>query len=508
MQKHLSESYILFILAIFVIAVQMLVNIDSYLYAINNHYDSSVFFMCGKALFNGLTPYVDFTDSKGLLLWIIYGIGYLIDHHSYIGVFWMCCLFYWLTFYINYKTARLYLPQNESLLASMGMAIPFFYWNFYTENKAEHFCTVFVSYAIYVLLRTMLHKEGKKLPNRLFWGVGIGVTACLMMKWSIAVMMISIVVSILLYAYKRGKTVPIASSLIGGIVGAFLPFYLYFIVTDSWNAFIQEYFINTLQTVQIPLHETIISYLAEWKDVFTTKRFIYIIYILPLLCLWKKKEWFASALPFLSALFFLALSIRHDNFGHYISIVTPFAIVAIVQMLLFMKKHHMKLQLYIGAFVIVLAYIVWGKIHYSETFFTKAEEKITHFEQVSYMLSQVERPTLLNIGQESGFAMGYTLPACRYWITQMGMTPQMIKAQRESLMEGKADFVALHGKKVITQYENAIIPLGYHFIAEYTDTRIYSKQRVMSPPANFKVTKTDIVLKRNIAQKWSKQIKQ
>ena len=26
---------------------------------------------------NGLTPYVDFTDSKGPLLWLIYGIGYL-----------------------------------------------------------------------------------------------------------------------------------------------------------------------------------------------------------------------------------------------------------------------------------------------------------------------------------------------------------------------------------------------------------------------------------------------
>ena len=41
------------------------------------HNDSAWFFMCGKAVMNGLTPYVDFTDSKGPLLWLIYGIGYL-----------------------------------------------------------------------------------------------------------------------------------------------------------------------------------------------------------------------------------------------------------------------------------------------------------------------------------------------------------------------------------------------------------------------------------------------
>ena len=28
---------------------------------------------------NGMVPYVDFTDSKGPSLWLIYGIGYLLS---------------------------------------------------------------------------------------------------------------------------------------------------------------------------------------------------------------------------------------------------------------------------------------------------------------------------------------------------------------------------------------------------------------------------------------------
>lgn len=77
---------------VYVVLCQMVFNIDSYLYANTGHYDSAIFFQCGKFLMNGYTPYVDFADSKGVLLWIIYGMGYLIHHYSYIGVFWLACL--------------------------------------------------------------------------------------------------------------------------------------------------------------------------------------------------------------------------------------------------------------------------------------------------------------------------------------------------------------------------------------------------------------------------------
>ncbi len=47
---------ILLILAITVVMVQMICNVDSYLYNQLAQYDSAVFFMCGKALMNGMIP--------------------------------------------------------------------------------------------------------------------------------------------------------------------------------------------------------------------------------------------------------------------------------------------------------------------------------------------------------------------------------------------------------------------------------------------------------------------
>ena len=75
------------VISIYAFIILFITSWDSWLYDSINHYDVCWFFACGKAWMNGLIPYVDFSDSKGPLLWLIYGIGYLISPHNYLGVF-------------------------------------------------------------------------------------------------------------------------------------------------------------------------------------------------------------------------------------------------------------------------------------------------------------------------------------------------------------------------------------------------------------------------------------
>ena len=487
-----------FVLLGYVIVLQLFLSIDSYLYANNEHYDSAIFFMCGKALMNGYIPYEEFADSKGLLLWAIYGVAYLIDHYSYVGVYWMLCLFYWATLYIDYKIARLWLPKVSSLLASMAMAIPLWYWNFYTESKAEYFCMPFITFLFYQLLFMVKQKTDCRSVNPSFIFVGVSWVAVIMIKWSIAAMMVSLLVSMGSYAFQAKRLKEYLLNVGMGVLLGALPFILYFTLTQSWQAMIQEYFANTMASVSVPLHETIQSYTKEWMHLFTTKRIIYLVYILPLLALWNKKNWLLSSLPFLSALFFVALSIRHDNFGHYISVVGSFAIFAIILFLQNMHRYRIHLRHFCMLLFIGIVYIVWGKIHYSSNFFTKAEE-VTDFENINYMISQVEHPTLINIGQDRGFGMGYTLPYCKYWITQMGRTEQMLLDQEKSLYEGKADFICLSGTELVPIYEASILKMGYVQIADYQGNRIYTKHEVKPRSGSFTVTPWDILLKRNLA---------
>lgn len=53
-------------LSLFTVVVMLFVSNDSPLGSVNNHVDSAMFFMSGKAWANGLVPYVDFRTAKDL----------------------------------------------------------------------------------------------------------------------------------------------------------------------------------------------------------------------------------------------------------------------------------------------------------------------------------------------------------------------------------------------------------------------------------------------------------
>ena len=87
----------LIFIVIFVFIVLFGVSPDSYTHDLLDRTDSAIFFTSGKAWMNGMIPYTEFADSKGPLLWLIYGIGYLLSKlsiltsrlkNSRLGQFW------------------------------------------------------------------------------------------------------------------------------------------------------------------------------------------------------------------------------------------------------------------------------------------------------------------------------------------------------------------------------------------------------------------------------------
>jgi len=59
----------------------------SFLYPFNDWVDANAFFTVGKSMMNGIVPYRDLFEQKGLLLYFIYGVGYLISNTTFIGIF-------------------------------------------------------------------------------------------------------------------------------------------------------------------------------------------------------------------------------------------------------------------------------------------------------------------------------------------------------------------------------------------------------------------------------------
>ena len=60
---------------------------SSFLYPCNDWNDANSYFSVGKALMNGKVPYRDVFDQKGMYLYFLYGLAYLVSHTTFRGVF-------------------------------------------------------------------------------------------------------------------------------------------------------------------------------------------------------------------------------------------------------------------------------------------------------------------------------------------------------------------------------------------------------------------------------------
>ena len=49
--------------------------------------DANIFFTMGKSMLSGKVLYRDVFDHKGPVLYLLYGLGWLLDHTGFIGVF-------------------------------------------------------------------------------------------------------------------------------------------------------------------------------------------------------------------------------------------------------------------------------------------------------------------------------------------------------------------------------------------------------------------------------------
>ena len=258
----------------------------------------------------------------------------------------------------------------------------------------------------------------------------------------------------------------------------------------------QEYFVNTLASVSVPMSETLSVYAQEWLSIITTRRCLYLLYVLPVLSLRKRKKWFTSALPALCGLFFIALSIRHDQFGHYISVVGPFAILAIVVLFLYLKQYALLRLRYVAAvWLLAVFYICWGSIWYTDSFCTKAGEKFDKFMAVSATMSQVEHPRIIIVGQERGVCMATSLPGTRYWITQLGRTEKMWQEQMMALDSRVSDFVILFGsdsQEMMNHFEH----IGYHYLDEFYGGRVFARLNDIPSLSEKHLSVWDIITKK------------
>ena len=485
---------------------------DSYTHDLYGHYDSAWFFTCGKAWMNGLNPYVDFADSKGPLLWLIYGIGYLISPHTYIGVFWLSVLLYTGVFYLVYRTALIFLHDKKpSLMVTIMMSAPFFCPWYHNEIRAEDWCSFFIVFALYRICHTLYAPNGMdtKEIGKTCYVMGLGLAGTLLIKFN-TTLMLGTSALYLLYALVREKKNIFVSFLwvLIGFASLALPFVVYLTLTNNFGAFIQEYFLNTMQTVQS--YNGVSTYLHEW--LFLTYDPHYVVpFTTALIGAWlmgktvDKDHWFFA----LSFLGFYAIAIHHSSFlhWHYLSACLFFIIWICIYLTKTARKKVVQATTAIVFIYTLIANVFsWGYVSHT-WFFAGHQERKSYYEAASY-ISQIDNSRILyyfSLDNSQGVP-SHCLPATKYWASQMGSTNAMDDNQDEAVRKQKADFIIINDHiKSLSSRDSLFRSHGYHQVYSYSLNELtfylYSKHNLEDRRSSLHFNSIDILLKRDILNK-------
>lgn len=505
-QKIITNKYV--IISTYIFLLLFIISTDSITHDLYIRDDSAVFFSSGKAWMNGMLPYLDFADSKGPLLWLIYGIGYLISNYDYTGIFYLLVINYIVTFCIINKTLRLFFDERVSLYATLATSLFVFFPTYFNQTRAEMFCHPYISMGIFLLLKSIV--TGNKYPLLSGIMLGFSVAACFLIKWTIAVEMISFVLSLFYYFLKQKTFIKYGVGILCGFLLLFLPFYGYMKLEGIYDNFVLEYFINTTKTVSMGFLETLEYYfLSEIPTLLSTPRVVSVLYLMPALLIFRKftSNWIFGFMPFLCGTFFVAITAKHCINNHYINACSIFSVFVIIWMFNHAQvKKAFTRKVNIISFVVMLFCFISCFQMYAQkekgmnSIFFYNQQMSKEFHETSYYTSQINKPRIICFDGEKGIGMSgaITLPACRYWTTQLGATKEMQEEPIIALKMFQADFVTC--KVSNKEIRKIIEDCGYVRLMESTaypglyNFALYTKHRFLKVcPTDFSYNKSNIV---------------
>lgn len=429
----------------FATAILLAVSADSWTHCLYDHHDSATFFASGKAWMSGMVPYVDFSDSKGPLLWLIYGVGYLLSPRTVHGVLLITCICYAFIFWWLFKTARIYLKHDRlAAIAAVTTAISVFFPVIRYETRAEDFALFFLVWSLYHVCRLLHddHGAARRLTVRTSVVLGIGMAATLLIKYNVSAMLGVMALFVLHYAWRQGAGFWRALGWMALSSALFLaPFVIYMLALGCFDDFLKEYFVVNMEVVarqHARMRHPIFLLIARR---YTVGVYLLINGISALAAWWQAPRYRALVPVVFSAT--VLLTVTNAFWLYYYAICGIFLVFGITALLLRYADKRVNVSLCIVHCVLCIAvvtamHLAWGG---SWWFTGKGEQQV--YDNYASLMSQVDRPRIIYYNTcTAGFGVPVeSLPGCKYWTSQSGATPLMDDDQLQAIKARRAHFV-------------------------------------------------------------------
>lgn len=436
-------------LAVVTAVVMMLAAPDSSLHDLNDRYDCNWFLTAGRAWALGLTPYVDFSDSKGPLLWLIYRFGYTLSHTDFAGVFWLASFGYLITGFFAYRTAALFVPARLALTVAVAMTLAWFNPVFFNEIRAEDFCHLPVMASLCFTARAFYDRR-QPHPALAPLVVGAATAALLLIKYNIAAMNGIFALS-LLWHYRRRLFATLAWGLLGMAI-VILPMAALLWHDGCLRACIDEYFVLTAVTTAN--NATLADYAARiWRGIVGWSPLVKGVLLAGLagsvMMAWvtARRRWWPLTVFLWFLAFTLLLSWQAHHFGA-LSFAYIFLAIAVLYPARYASEVRQRwlLALAIAAAVACAAIQNFYSPNYHGNWRWSTNDSRTEYNHLSGIVASRTHPRILfwrcydtGIGTRAE-----ALPACRYWAKQSGATPAMNDMQDSAVARSEPHFVVIH----------------------------------------------------------------
>ncbi len=222
---------------------------SSLLYPFNDWVDVNAIFTVGKGMFHGQIPYRDLVDTKGPLLFFIFGISYFISNTSFLGLFLIEVISFSAFLFVFHFILILYFKKNYIFyIAPIIASIILSSNSFSCGGSAEEFILPLFLVSIYIYLKFSTNNFSH-LPNRYFILNGFIAGNVFCIKYTMLGFWFGwiLVISIFLLFNKNYKKLFIAILFfISGMLIAILPWVIYFILNNALYDYIYIYIIKNI----------------------------------------------------------------------------------------------------------------------------------------------------------------------------------------------------------------------------------------------------------------------
>ena len=493
--SFLKKHYMFFFCVLLSFAFLTLCSKNSFLYPFNDWVDINAFFTMGKGMMNGVVPYRDLFEQKGLLLYIIYGIGYLLSPKSFYGVFIIEIFFFAFYLYYSHKFYSLFVNKEFSLVI---LPIQAFFTvtcsAFVHGGSAEELCLPMFAYTLYSFFRHF--KDEECSPKTLIIN-GVMAGCIFMIKYTLIGFWFSFMMFIFFDLIFKKKIKKAFISCLWFLLGMAAPILLcgiYLIINGALSDFLDCYFRINI-TSYTRERNSLADRFTTLKERFPGTLVNCSIYICILVCLSpialiplkvRKYPKLCYIATFFITMFVMFYGLRF--YKYYILPVVIFTLPSFagIAYLISLILNKLKLKKFKARYILysvitgLFVFLSYENANYKEMI-NMSKEEMFQFKYAEY-INQFDNPTLLNMGNlDAGlYTTTGIIPNIRFFEVQnipYKKFPDNLDVMRSAVKNKEIMFVLYFTRKDLEYVQEKEPEIFENYDLIFDDSQIFENSK-------------------------------